>query len=161
MYDQCYYYTLNKTIPMTKIIQMNTSNVKTFSLCKRLSICIIDDNPIVLTNHTEIIRNMGCERYRYFRNIYDAMAFYNGFHETSYPDLIISEWYRDFIESCFCEGNFKSIPIAIVTPPERSKDRDKIMDKHTNIKAFLDKPLDPFVLKALIKKVFRTKKVFN
>lgn len=133
------------------------NSIRTSTICKRLSICIIDDDPTSLQHLTELVKNMSCERYMYFPSILNALNYYNKFYNGRSPDLIISEWYRGFTNSYFMESKLKDVPIVIVTAPERSSMRNSILERHKNVKAFLDKPIDWEILRILLRKLFRRK----
>jgi hypothetical protein len=129
--------------------------LRTSTVCKKLSVCIIDNDPASLKQHTQLVKNLGCESYITIPVIYDALNDYHEFFKGRIPDLIISEWYPDYAHNYFMESKLKDVPLIIVTAPERTSIRNGILEKHKNIKAFLDKPIDLEILRILLRKLFR------
>lgn len=86
---------------------------------KHLSVCIIDDIPIDAKIIIETLKIMGIREYVYYSNIREAIKELGKFYSIRLPDLILSEWYDDFIDTTFIElyksSCIKNIPIVILT----------------------------------------------
>lgn len=131
--------------------------MRTSSICKKLSICIIHSDPASLKNIVDIVKIMGCGTYMHFSSIHDAINEYEKFYKGRSPDLIISEWCNYFIGTPYFESKIINIPIAIVITPEESNIENSILDECKNVKAFLVNPVDIGKLSEVIRKIFRKK----
>lgn len=111
------------------------------TLCGKLRICIINENELELKTVVDVVRKLGCKSYMSFKNIHEAAIEYEKFYSgDNNPDLIITEWYRDYFDPTFKDHPMGKIPMIIASIWQRLPCREKVLKDYRNVKDLLCKP---------------------
>jgi DNA-binding NtrC family response regulator len=78
---------------------------------KRLSICLVDEDPNAKKDLGDLLIGMGMHIPIFCSNLQQAIEEYENYTIIGPPNLIISEWVREFLDPAFLKY-FKSSPLA-------------------------------------------------
>lgn len=126
---------------------------------KRLSICLVDEDPIAREHLGDLLDSMGMYIPIFCSNLQQAIEEYENYTISGPPNLIITEWVREFSDPAFL-NYFKNspladIPIIIISEISRSESAGKLQEMKI-IKSLL-KPIKREQLGSVIKNYLNNK----